>query len=133
VRLRAHGPNLLVPNRPRRSPALVWAWHAVSDSMAVLLLASTIYVSLGDVPDSIVTLAARVSITAVSLQLEVHAERALAGLRRLLWREPVKMLRPREPCGRRCRRGIAGPTGRAGPRGAPAAPPRHRRPQDPGG
>jgi Ca2+-transporting ATPase len=83
-RLRAHGPNLLVPAGRRRPPALVWAWRAVSDPMAVLLLAaSAIYVSLGDVPDSIVTLAALVPITAVSLLLEVRAERALAGLRRL--------------------------------------------------
>lgn len=52
--------------------------------MAVLLLvASAIYLSLGDLADSIVTLAALVPITAVSLLLEVRAERALAGLRRL--------------------------------------------------
>lgn len=62
----------------------MWAWRAVSDPMAILLLAaSVIYVSLGDLTDSAVTLAALVPITAVSLLLEVRAERALAGLRRL--------------------------------------------------
>jgi hypothetical protein len=64
--------------------------------MAVLLLAaSAIYVSLGDVPDAIVTLAALVPITAVSLLLEVRAERALAG----------GFVRPSE-------RGPSGPDGR---------------------
>ena len=83
-RLRVHGPNLIVPSGPRRPAVLVWAWRAVSDPMAVLLLAaSAVYISLGDLTDSVVTLAALAPITAVSLLLEFRAERALAGLRRL--------------------------------------------------
>ena len=57
---------------------------AVTDPMAALLVvASATYILLGNPRDAIVTLVALVPIVAVSVILELRAERALESLRRL--------------------------------------------------
>src|SRR5688572_19358609 len=82
-RLVSSGPNDLVPEGPRGD---VWTVvrSAVTDPMAALLVvASATYILLGNPRDAIVTLVALVPIVAVSVILELRAERALEGLRRL--------------------------------------------------
>ncbi len=82
-RLAIFGPNELVPRRAATGP---WATlrHAVTDPMAILLvIAAATYTVLGRVQDAVVALVALVPIVAVSLVLELRAEHALEGLRRL--------------------------------------------------
>jgi Ca2+-transporting ATPase len=82
-RLASSGPNDLVPEGPSGD---VWTVvrSAVTDPMAALLVvASATYILLGNPRDAIVTLVALVPIVAVSVILELRAERALEGLRRL--------------------------------------------------
>ncbi len=83
ARLVSSGPNDLVPTGPSGD---VWTVvrSAVTDPMAALLVvASATYILLGNPRDAIVTLVALVPIVAVSVILELRAERALEGLRRL--------------------------------------------------
>ncbi|HAF11127.1 MAG TPA: ATPase [Chloroflexi bacterium] len=83
ARLVSSGPNDLVPAGPSGD---VWTVvrSAVTDPMAALLVvASATYILLGNPRDAIVTLVALVPIVAVSVILELRAERALESLRRL--------------------------------------------------
>lgn len=83
ARLVSSGPNDLVPEGPSGD---VWTVvrSAVTDPMAALLVvASATYILLGNPRDAIVTLIALVPIVAVSVILELRAERALESLRRL--------------------------------------------------
>jgi P-type Ca2+ transporter type 2C len=82
-RLASVGPNDLVPHRPSGD---LWTLvrSVVTDPMAALLvIASVTYLLFGDTRDAIVTLVALIPILAVSVLLEVRAERALESLRRL--------------------------------------------------
>ena len=79
-RLATFGPNDLVPADPSGD---LWTIvrSVVTDPMAALLVvASALYVVLGEVRDALVTSIALVPIVAVTVILEVRAERALAGL-----------------------------------------------------
>ncbi len=82
-RLAQHGPNDLVP--PARLPGLfTWVRRVLTDPMVLLLLvAGTVYLSVGDVGDAAVSVIALVAITAVSVVLELRTERALQSLQRL--------------------------------------------------
>ena len=82
-RLATFGPNDLVPAHPS-GDAWTIVRSVVTDPMAALLvIASAIYVVLGEGRDALVTLIALVPIVTVSVILEVRAERALESLRRL--------------------------------------------------
>ena len=88
-----HGANALVPERHRTGMASTLV-RAATDPMALLLLvAGPTYLLLRDVSDAAITFAALVPIVAVGLVLEVRAERALEGLKRLtaptatVWRD----------------------------------------------
>jgi Ca2+-transporting ATPase len=82
-RLATFGPNDLVPVHPS-GDAWTIVRSIVTDPMAALLVvASVIYLVLGDVRDALVTSIALVPIVAVSVILEVRAERALESLRML--------------------------------------------------
>ena len=83
-RLEIEGPNELVPPPRRVSRTLSWIVKAVTDPMALLLLvAAPTYWLLGNRLDAIVTAVALVPITAVSVALEIRAERTLEALARL--------------------------------------------------
>jgi Ca2+-transporting ATPase len=93
LRLADHGPNELVPPATSHG-ALDWVRRVVSDPMVVLLLvAGTVYLSVGDFGDAAVSLIALVAISAVSVVLELRTERALDALKRLtspvavVWRD----------------------------------------------
>lgn len=82
-RLALFGPNDLVPERPSGD---IWTLvrSVVTDPMAGLLVVATaVYLTVGQTSDAAVTLIALVPILAVSLILELRAERALDSLRRL--------------------------------------------------
>lgn len=82
-RLATFGPNDLVPAHPS-GDAWTIVRSVVTDPMAALLVvASAIYLVLGDVRDALVTFIALVPIVAVTVILEVRAERALESLRML--------------------------------------------------
>lgn len=82
-RLATFGPNDLVPAHPS-GDAWTIVRSVVTDPMAALLVvASAIYLVLGDVRDALVTFIALVPIVAVTVILEVRAERALESLRTL--------------------------------------------------
>jgi Ca2+-transporting ATPase len=83
-RLEREGPNEIVPPARRTWRALSWIVKAVTDPMALLLLiAAPTYWLLGHDVDAIVTAVALVPITAVSVALEIRAERTLEALARL--------------------------------------------------
>ena len=93
LRLARSGPNELVP-AARPPGALTWLRRVITDPMVVLLLvAGTVYASVGDYGDAAVSLIALVAITAVSVVLELRTERALEALQRLtspvaaVWRD----------------------------------------------
>ena len=82
-RLETFGPNDLVPP-DRQTGALATLRHIVTDPMAILLaIASVTYYVLGEVEDAVIAFVALVPVVGVGLLLEVRAERALDGLRRL--------------------------------------------------
>ncbi len=102
TRLRAHGPNRLVPE-DRQPVLLSWLLHPLTDPMVVLLLvAAATYLLLRDYLDAAVSLAAVVPIALVSLVLELRAERTLARLKRLtapkavVWRDGRRQVIPAE-------------------------------------
>ncbi len=81
--LATFGANELVPAHPS-GDAWTIARSVVTDPMAALLVAtSVIYLILGEARDAAVTFVALVPIVAVSVILELRAERALESLRRL--------------------------------------------------
>jgi P-type Ca2+ transporter type 2C len=82
-RLLTFGPNALVPEASPGGLGHVLV-QVLTDPMSVLLvIAGTTYLALGDGVDAGVTFAALVPIAAVTVVLELRAERALASLRRL--------------------------------------------------
>lgn len=82
-RLVTFGPNALVPEAPSGGIRHVLV-QVLTDPMSVLLvIASAVYLALGDVVDAVVTFAALLPIAAVTVVLELRGERALASLRRL--------------------------------------------------
>lgn len=75
-RLRAQGPNLLVPNK-RRSGWWSVVWRSVTEPMSILLvIAAVTYLLLGDAVDGIAAIVALLPIVGVSVVLERRAERA---------------------------------------------------------
>jgi Ca2+-transporting ATPase len=82
-RLATFGPNELVPPDERTGP-LATLRHIVTDPMAILLaVAAATYYVLGEVEDAVIAFVALVPVVGVGLLLELRAERALEGLRRL--------------------------------------------------
>ena len=82
-RLVTFGPNALVPEASSGGIGHVLI-QVLTDPMSVLLvIAGSTYLALGDVVDAAVTYAALLPIAAVTVVLELRAERALASLRRL--------------------------------------------------
>jgi len=82
-RLVTFGPNLLVPEGSSGGLRHVLV-QVLTDPMSVLLvIAGTTYLALGDGVDAAVTFAALAPIAAVTVVLELRAERALASLRQL--------------------------------------------------
>ncbi len=82
-----HGPNLLTP-AARQPAAFTSLKRAATDPMAVLLVvASAVYVAIGDTGDAVITALALIPVTAVGLVLELRAARALEALRQRT--EPV--------------------------------------------
>jgi Ca2+-transporting ATPase len=82
-RLATFGPNDLVPP-DERTGALAPLRQIVTDPMAILLaIASVTYYVLGEVEDAVIAFVALVPVVGVGLLLELRAERALEGLRRL--------------------------------------------------
>jgi len=82
-RLETFGPNELVPPDVRTGPLAILR-HIVTDPMAVLLaIASGTYYVLGEVEDAVIAFVALVPVIGVGLVLELRAEHALEGLRRL--------------------------------------------------
>jgi len=82
-RLVSFGPNALVPEGSSGGLRHVLV-QVLTDPMSILLVvAGTTYLALGDGVDAAVTFAALVPIAAVTVVLELRAERALASLRRL--------------------------------------------------
>ncbi len=82
-RLVTFGPNALVPEASSGGIRHVLV-QVLTDPMSVLLvIASATYLALGDGVDAAVTFAALLPIAAVTVVLELRAERALASLRRL--------------------------------------------------
>ncbi|HET9809945.1 MAG TPA: HAD-IC family P-type ATPase, partial [Candidatus Limnocylindria bacterium] len=82
-RLETFGPNDLVPP-DAQTGALATLRHIVTDPMAILLaIASVTYYVLGEVEDAVIAFVALVPVVGVGLLLELRAERALDGLRRL--------------------------------------------------
>ena len=82
-RLISFGPNALVPEASTSGLRHVLV-QVVTDPMSVLLvIAGSTYLALGDGVDGAVTFAALLPIAAVTVILELRAERALASLRRL--------------------------------------------------
>jgi len=82
-RLLTFGPNALVPEKSSGGIRHVLV-QVLTDPMSVLLvIAGSTYLALGDMVDAAVTYAALLPIAAVTVVLELRAERALASLRRL--------------------------------------------------
>jgi P-type Ca2+ transporter type 2C len=82
-RLLTFGPNALVPAESSGGIRHILV-QVLTDPMSVLLVvAGSTYLALGDVVDAAVTFAALVPIAAVTVVLELRAERALESLRRL--------------------------------------------------
>jgi P-type Ca2+ transporter type 2C len=82
-RLETFGPNDLVPP-DAQTGALATLRHIVTDPMAILLaIASATYYVLGEVEDAVIAFVALVPVVGVGLLLELRAERALEGLRRM--------------------------------------------------
>lgn len=82
-RLETFGPNDLVPP-DQQTGALATLRHIVTDPMAILLaIASATYYVLGEVEDAVIAFVALVPVVGVGLLLELRAERALEGLRRM--------------------------------------------------
>ncbi|MBI4321330.1 MAG: cation-transporting P-type ATPase [Chloroflexi bacterium] len=78
-----YGPNILAPDR--REPLLARLLRPLRDPMALLLLgAGLIYLVLGDYRNAGVMFLALIPIAFIDFALEARAERALAGLRRLV-------------------------------------------------
>ena len=93
ARLRALGPNLIVPDE-RTSGWWAVVWRSVSEPMSILLMVAAItYLLLGNAVDGIVAMVALVPIVGVSVVLERRAERALDELAALaaptarVWRD----------------------------------------------
>jgi Ca2+-transporting ATPase len=91
--LARHGPNVLAP-RARRFLTVIRLVRLAADPMTLLLIAAgVVYFALGDRLDGTIVLVAVVPIAAVTLALELRAERALDALRRLtaptalVWRD----------------------------------------------
>ena len=81
--LAEHGPNILVPERRRRS-WLWWIGHALADPMVLLLVAAgAVYLAIGSREDAIIVGVAVGPIALVGMVLELRSDRALERLRRL--------------------------------------------------